>query len=83
MVEEVEGFALLVGADGEVAAGGGQGGVAHEGLDNAAVGAVLEEGGGEVVAELVGAGVDSCSGEGAGDDGADGTGGDGVAGSGG
>ena len=31
--EEVEGCALLVGADGEVADGGGQGGVAHENLD--------------------------------------------------
>ena len=39
MVEEVEGFALLVGVDGEVAAGCGQGGVSHESLNDAAVGA--------------------------------------------
>ena len=37
---------MLGGVDGEVAAGGGQGLVAHEGLDDAAVGSDSQQGGG-------------------------------------
>lgn len=57
----------------------------HECLNDAAVDALLQECGGEVVAQLVGGGVDSGSAQGPGDDGADGLGSDmvpGVAGAG-
>ena len=42
-VQAAERRALLVGVDGEVAAGGGQGLVTHEALDDSAVGACAQE----------------------------------------
>ena len=41
--EAIEGCPLLGEGDAEVAAGGGQGGVSHEGLDDAAVDTFFEE----------------------------------------
>ena len=47
---------MLVGVDGEVAPGRGQGLVSHEALDDSAVGARAQEAGGESMAQLVGCG---------------------------
>lgn len=73
--EGVQGRSLLAGGDAEVAAGGGQGTVSHEGLDDATVDANGQQSYGVAGGRCPGAG----SVQSAGDDGADGSGTNGLA----
>src|SRR5665647_3016717 len=67
-----DGAPLLLGVDGHVQGGGGQVGVAHEGLDDADVDPGVHELGSVPVAQLVCGAADAGPGHGLGDDGRDG-----------